>query len=106
MQPPRHLSPAARKWWRAIEDEYILEPHKLKILTFAAEAMDRCEEARQIIARDGVIVKDRYGAPKAHPAAAIERDSRLAFARLVRELALADDEGSGDVRPPRLPRGR
>ena len=105
MQPPQHLSPAARKWWRAIEDEYLLEPHKVKILTLAAEAMDRCEQARLILAADGVIVRDRYGAPKTHPAIAIERDSRLAFARLVRELALAGDEGRGDVRPPRLPRG-
>lgn len=106
MQAPKHLSQAARKWWRETDDAYILEPHQVKILTLAAEAMDRCEQARQIIAEDGVIVKDRYGAPKAHPAVAIERDSRLAFARLVRELALADDGGSADARPPRLQRGR
>lgn len=106
MIPPRHLSAAARKWWKAIDEEYYLEPQKVKMLTLAAEALDRCEQARQILAADGVIVEDRYGAPKAHPAVAIERDSRLAFARLVRELALADDEGPGEARPPRLPRGR
>ena len=103
MQAPKHLSQAARKWWRTIEAEYFLESHQLKLLTLAAEAMDRCEQARQILTTDGVIVKDRYGAPKAHPAVGIERDSRLAFARLVRELALDGACSEPDVRPPRPP---
>lgn len=56
-------------------------------------------QAREQIAADGITVPDRYGVLKAHPAVAIERDSRLAFARLLRELAL--DAATPDSRPPR-----
>ena len=100
-QAPMHLSPEARRWWRAVVTEYELEPHKLNLLTLAATAWDRSEQARLILAKEGIIAPDRYGAPRAHPAVAIERDSRLAFARLVRELALEDDYAP-DPRPPRI----
>lgn len=62
------------------------------LLQAAAESWDRIQEAREILAREGSIVTDRYGKPKAHPAVGIERDARVVFARLVRELEL-DVEG-------------
>jgi hypothetical protein len=57
----------------------------------AAEAWDRTQQAREILARDGITVEGREGV-KAHPAIMIERDSRLAFARLVAQLSLDNDE--------------
>lgn len=98
---PRHLSPEAREWFRRVDAEYKLEEHHLKLLQLAAEAWDRCTEARGILAKDGIIFTDVRGKPRPHPAVAIERDARLAFARLVRELRL-DDEPAPDVRPPRM----
>lgn len=78
-------------------------------MQLAGEAWDRCQQARQAIARDGLTVAS---GGRAHPAIAIERDSRLAFARLIRELALdAEPPHAWRAGPPalhsnrRMPRG-
>lgn len=60
----------------------------------AAEAWDRGQDARELVATEGAVYRDRFDQPRAHWAVAIERDARLAFARLLRELDL-------DVEPPR-----
>ena len=54
---------------------------------------------RELLARDGLTIPTGDGGLKAHPCVGIERDSRLAFARLLRELDL-------DVEPPSDPRPR
>lgn len=97
---PRHLSTAARKWWRDVLAEYRLGPHELRILQLACEAWDASRAAREQLEQDGRYVTDRYGQVKCHPAVADERDSRLAFMRAVRELALSTEPA--DSRPPRL----
>jgi hypothetical protein len=81
--------------------DYQLEQHHVRLLTLAAEAWDRAEEARETIGAKGAYYEDRFGKPKTHPAIAVERDSRLAFARLLRELDL-DGSPEADPRPPRL----
>jgi P27 family predicted phage terminase small subunit len=100
--PPKHLRAATRKWWTAVVGEYELSEHHLKLLEAACRAWDRMSEAADAIQADGILTTDRYGAKKAHPAVAIERDARLSFARLVRELDL-DGEPAPD---PRMPRRR
>jgi len=100
-KPPRHLRAPTRRWWSEVVEEYVLEPHHLRLLTLAAEAWDRGEEARKILAKEGLTFTDRFGQPKARPEVAIERDSRIAFARMLRELAL-DLEEPDESRPPRL----
>lgn len=96
---PTHLSAPSRRWIKQILADFDLESFHFRLLVKAAEAWDRSEQAREQIAADGITVPDRYGVLKAHPAVAIERDSRLAFARLLRELAL--DAAAPDSRPPR-----
>jgi len=100
-KPPAHLSLATRKWWRLIVEEYELGSHHLKVLQAACEAWDRQQEARQRLAEDGAYLPDRFGQLRAHPAVAVERDSRIAFIRAVRELAL-DEDGPEMPRPPRI----
>ncbi|WP_246395410.1 P27 family phage terminase small subunit [Afipia massiliensis] len=73
--------------------EFALDSHHVRLLTKACEAWDRSEAAREAIAKHGLTYTDRFLAPRARPECAIERDSRLAFARLVREIGL-------DVSPP------
>jgi P27 family predicted phage terminase small subunit len=98
---PKHLSPTTRAWWREVCETFSLEGHHLKLLTLACEALDRALEARAIIDRDGAFYKNRFGEPRAHPAVGVERDARLAFARLLRELAL-DVATPDESRPPRI----
>jgi hypothetical protein len=96
------LRPDTAGWWRTVAADYALEAHHLRILTLAAESWDRGVEAREAIARHGTVYVDRFDQPRARPEVAIERDSRIAFARLVRELALDLDQPDETSRPPRL----
>jgi P27 family predicted phage terminase small subunit len=89
---PAHLRADTAAWWKSVVRDYILQPHKLRLLQAACEAWDRLQQAREILARDGLTVEGREGGIRPHPAVAIERDARIGFARLVRELDLADDD--------------
>ena len=101
-KPPTHLRPETARWWRSVVADYELAPHHVRLLTLAAEAWDRCEQAREILAADGLTYTDRFGQPCSRPEVAIERDSRVAFARLLRELALDVELPAGEARPPGL----
>ena len=103
-QAPRHLRTATGKWWRSVVKEWELEEHHVRLLTLACEAWDRAEEARKTVETEGMIFKDRFGQPKEHPAVGVERDSRISFARLLRELDL--DAAPPELRAPRLHRNR
>jgi hypothetical protein len=56
-KPPAHLSRQAKRWWRSILDAHYLEPHRVAILTAAAEAWDRKEQARLILAEEGIVIR-------------------------------------------------
>ncbi|MDH5328264.1 MAG: P27 family phage terminase small subunit [Gammaproteobacteria bacterium] len=102
MRPPKHLRSGTKKWFRSVQENYILEEHHHKLLTLAAEAWDRCQEAREAIETHGLTYQDRFDAPKSRPEVAIERDSRIAFARLIRELDLDCGTPEELDRPPAL----
>lgn len=88
MKPPTYLSKDAREWWLAVADGYALEAQDQRLLTEACSAWDRAQEARAILAKDGIVVPDRYGKPKEHPAVRIEVQNRVLYARLLRQLDL------------------
>jgi len=99
---PKHLKDATQRWFEQVTSDYELEPHHVRLLALAGESWDRGQQARAIIERDGLTYVDRFGCPKARPEIAIERDSRIAFARLLRELALDVDAPADDMRPPSI----
>ena len=99
MKAPKHLRPATRRWWEGVVADYVLEDHHRRLLTLAAEAWDRGVQAREALAEHGLTFTDRHGSPRARPEVAVERDSRIAFARLLRELGL-DVLEPGESRPP------
>jgi hypothetical protein len=90
---PSHLKPATRRWWLAVNQEYQLEEHHERLLTLAGEAWDRGAAARAAIDKLGIVFVDRFGSPRVRPEVAVERDSRLGFCRILRELRL-------DIQPP------
>jgi phage terminase small subunit len=102
--PPGHLSDAARKFWMDVTADFDLEPHQLKLLGVACDALDRANQARLVVDEQGLMVDDRYGAPRVHPLISVESASRTTFMRALRELAL-EEEPTADARPPRI-RGR
>jgi P27 family predicted phage terminase small subunit len=101
LRPPKHLSKPARSWWKSAQKHYEMGEHHLLLLTAAGEAWDRLQQARRILASEGITFRDDRGNVRAHPAVAIERDARTGFARIVRELAFDDDNiKRGPGRPP------
>jgi P27 family predicted phage terminase small subunit len=101
--PPDHLSEAMQAWWRKVMADYDLDLHHQRLLEAACDAWDRMTQARAVLTDEGLTVATKHGAKK-HPAADIERDSRLAFARLLRELDLDAESPSErpEWRPPSL----
>jgi len=81
--------------------DFELEAHHIHLLTAACEALDRAEQARKTIAKDGPFFRNRHGERKAHPALSVERDNRALYARLIRELNL-DVDSPDDPRLPRI----
>jgi hypothetical protein len=62
-------------------------------LDVAAETLDRLRAAQAVIAAEGPTYVDRLSNPRMRPETVIERDCRLAFARLYKQLGLHDDPG-------------
>ena len=102
MQPPDHLRPTTGQWFSSVLEEFELDAHHVRLLTLACEAFDRCTQARELLAKNGLVYVAANGDPRTRPEVAIERDSRLAFARLLRELGL--DTAPEVPRPPSLRR--
>ena len=91
LKAPPHLAKSTQAWWLAVARDYALEEHHLKLLTSASEAWDRAVQAREAIEKHGLIFTDRFNQPRARPEVSIERDSRLAFSKMLRELQLDAD---------------
>jgi P27 family predicted phage terminase small subunit len=99
---PGYLRPETRRWWRSVVTAWSLEDHHVRLLTLAAESWDRGQQAREVIASEGLTVQTREGGAKLHPAVRVESESRTAFARLLRELDLDLDPPKEVSRPPSL----
>ena len=102
---PKHLHKGSAAFFNHVMSEYTLDEHHVILLTKACESLDRIEEAREIIKNDGLTYIDRFGSPRVNPAVAIERDNKIAVARLFRELGL-DLAGDGKTNLPALPANR
>lgn len=102
MRAPGHLQNGTREWWESVNRDFNLEPHQIKLLTLAGESWDRCAQARRAVLKHGLTSTNRYGEIRARPEINIERDNRIAFARLLRELNLDSGDDLIDIRPPPL----
>jgi len=102
LSAPPHLAPATAEWFCTVLQEYQLEGHHVRLLTLAAEAWDRGQQARAAIAEHGLTYLDKYDAPHSRPEVNIERDARTGFARLIWELDLDTEPPSEARRAPGL----
>lgn len=90
-KPPQYLAKDSREWWATVVKDYDLSPHDFVLLRRACEAMDRGEQARKTIDKEGLTVPTQHGV-KTHPAVAVERGSALVFIQLVKALGLNKSE--------------
>lgn len=99
---PRHLKKSGRKFYRHVVSEFELEPHHVEQVIQAAQCLDRIDRAREEIDAHGPYFTDRFGQPKEHPAHKTERDNKILFNRILRELCLDIEEPKTPGRPPKL----
>jgi phage terminase small subunit len=99
-KPPGDLTPEGKQLWRRIYDEIdVDEPARLLLDTLCRQFC-RMEEAREAIAKEGAVSKDRFGQYKPSPWVAIERDSSASMMRAWRLLGF-DQIATGPMgRPP------
>lgn len=88
-KPPKGLSTEARRWWREIRTEYeIRDSAGLLLLQTAAEQFDRMRIEEATVAKEGSVVRDRFGQPKQHPAVLNAREARAALLKCLKALNL------------------
>ncbi|MEW6659171.1 MAG: P27 family phage terminase small subunit [Thermodesulfobacteriota bacterium] len=97
---PKHLSKAAKELWADLVEDYDFESHQFELLRLLCESLDRLEACRKQLKKDGCFLKNRFGETKPHPALREEREHKVLFARLARELNL-DLEIPDSPRKPR-----
>lgn len=96
-----HLEPDTIAWIDGVLRDFQLEGHHRRLLILAGESFDRSRQARRAIDKHGLTFKGPSG-PRARPEVAIERDSKVAFARLLREIGLDIEPPNDAPRPPRI----
>jgi len=84
----------ARKLWHAVVTEYEMDAPGLTLLKEACLALDRLRQAQEVLARDGIVIVDRWGQPRQHPATLVERDARNQVLKFIKELHLDIDVGA------------
>jgi phage terminase small subunit len=86
-EAPDHLSERMKGWWRQVVVEHDLDSHHFLLLEQAANAWDRCETAKTVV-EEGTSYLNEKGEPRPRPEVAVERDARLCFVRIIKELDL------------------
>lgn len=98
---PGDLHPDTQRWFDDVDSKYVLEEHHTRLLLLAGRLWDRGEAAHQRLTTEGLTVESRQGI-KPHPCIAIEREARIGFQKLIKQLALddVDEPKRGVGRPP------
>jgi phage terminase small subunit len=103
-EAPDYLEATTQEWFLSVMANYQMEPHHVRLLTAACECWDRMQAAREAVRKHGLTMADpKTGATRARPEVNIERDSKIVFMKLLRELNLS--EQPPDSRPPKLKYG-
>jgi P27 family predicted phage terminase small subunit len=99
-KPPRKLGRHGSQLWRSIMREYVLDDAAdLETLALACEQLDRAQECREQIDRDGLMIRSKHG-PKDHPLLKAELAARSYVSRTLQRLGLGAEATKPVGRPP------
>lgn len=104
-EAPAGLAVRGRRFWTTVTGSYELDVAELELLTEASRAMDDCEALHLVIGAEGRTVAGSRGQPRAHPALAELRATRVVLGRLLAQLELPDVDGESLPSPVQA-RGR
>jgi P27 family predicted phage terminase small subunit len=90
LKVPKGLSPGASRIWRRLTSTFRFEGEETSqlLLLTALQAHDRMHEAREIIAKEGLTIVNRYSVRVPNPLLVIEDKSRKAMILALKELGL------------------
>lgn len=84
---PDGLSCRALSLWQAVVPSRAASAGRLAVIEEALRALDRADEARRLVADEGMVSKtESTGALHVHPLLKVERENRQLFARLWEQL--------------------
>lgn len=86
---PKDLTPTTAKWWRSVVTQFdFRSAGELATLTEAARSLDRINECREVINRDGLFIEGARGLVS-HPATRLELQHRAIMLQACRTLGIA-----------------
>jgi hypothetical protein len=87
--PPAHLEPEEAALFKSIVAEFRVDDiGSLQLLITAMEAHGRCRLAREAVAKDGMMLADRFGTLQPHPLLKTEASARGQYLAALRALNL------------------
>jgi hypothetical protein len=101
-EPPATLGADGARLWRDVLAEWSLQNvAELALLEQAAQAYDRAERLRGLIAEEGEMIATGTGSSKPNGCIALELQARALCARLIGKLHLSDEPKRPPGRPPK-----
>jgi len=88
--PPVGLADRGAAFWHTVHATWILNADESELVTECCRLLDTVEQLQEVLTRDGLLTTGSVGQPRAHPALAELRGSRLLLGRLLSQLALPD----------------
>jgi P27 family predicted phage terminase small subunit len=100
VKPPRKLGKHGAQLWRNLMSEFQIDDSAgLEMLALACEQLDRAQECREQIDRDGLMLRTKHG-PKDHPLLKAELSARAFVCRTLQRLGLDAEAIKPIGRPP------
>ena len=100
-KPVINLKKAGSKYRRGVLNEREFdETHDFSLLDLGSGCLDIIKECREKVENEGLFILDRFKVLKEHPAIKTEREQKIVFCRIIRELNLSIPPE--DSRPPKL----
>ncbi len=87
--PPPHLSARSKALWSEIVPRRARSPERLALLQAGLEALDRVDDCRAVLAKEGLTFKTKTtDALHCHPLVKVEKEQRQLFIRCWDALSL------------------